>query len=283
MNRVHIVLQAYGTDEIRVQGLYAAWSALAHAGDLPLSVHVYTDDATPFAPLAGAVDVRVLSRDEIRAWRGPLDFTHRLKAIMIREMCARFPEEKLLYLDADVFFVSAVAPVFERITETSSVMHEREYPVATHPTAQMRKFRKHLGRLTFRGRPVDLGGDMWNAGAVGLHPSRFGLVDDWIAFIDELYPQYQRGLVEQYGVGIHLQRATTVSPCQAEVFHYWAQKDEYVAAIRRELEVLGTRPLAEANAHLRANRITLPPKPRKEHGRSLMERLRRAVGIRREP
>lgn len=280
MNRVHVVTQAYGLEEIRVQALYAAWSALAHAGELPVFVHVYTDDPAPFAPLAGAIETRTLTPDEIRAWRGPEDFTHRLKAAMIGEMVERFPDEKLLYLDADVFFTGPVASVFERIGEATSVMHELEYNVATRPSAQMRKFRKHLSRLSFRGKPIDLTRDMWNAGAVGIHPRNFPIVRDWIAFIDALYPGYPRGLVEQYGIALHLQQVSKVVPCHDLVFHYWAQKDEYVAAIRRELEVLRTRPLAEALAHLRERRIALPPPVRRKHRKTLLERIRRAFGLR---
>jgi hypothetical protein len=283
MSRFRIVIQSYGLDEVRVQALYAAWSALAYADGEPLSVHVYTDDPAFFAPLGGALELRALSRDDIRSWRGPLDFTHRLKAMMIREMTRRHPADRLLYLDADMFFVAPVRPVFERITPAGSVMHEREYNVGTRESSQIRRFRKHMGRLSFRARPVDLGGDMWNAGAVGIHPSNFHVVDAWLEFIDTLYPSYRRGLVEQYGVSLLLQRSTKVSPCTDEVVHYWAQKDDYVAAIRAELELLRELPPADALAHLRASRIALPPPPRRRHQRSVLERLRRAVGIRREP
>lgn len=274
MSRVHLVTQAYGKEEIRTEALYAAWSALAWRGELPLDIHVYTDDAAPYAPLAGRIDVRVLSPEEIRAWRGPEDFIHRLKAAMIRDMVRRFPGEKLLYVDADVFFTGPLSTLFERIAPGRAVMHEREYPVATHPSAQMKKFRAHMGALTFRGKPVDLTRDMWNAGVVGMDPAQFALVDEWLEFIDALYPLYKRGLVEQYGIGHLLQREATVEPTDDVVFHYWFQKDDYVAALRRELEGLGGRPHEEALAHLRGNVIRLPV--RKEHT-SLLYRLRRAL------
>lgn len=280
MSRCHVVTQAYGPEEVRTQALYAAWSALAHAGDLPLAVHVYTDDPAPYAPLAGAIETRRLSPEEIRAWRGPEDFTHRLKAVLIREMTERFPDEKLLYLDADVFFTGPVAAVFDRIAEATSVMHELEYSVATSPSAQMRKFRRHLGRLSFRGGPIDLSRDMWNAGAVGIHPRNFRIVPDWIAFIDALYPRYPRGLVEQYGIGLHLQQVSAVVPCADVVSHYWAQKDEYVAAIRRDLEVLRALPPGEARAYLRDHRIALPAPVHRKHRKTLLERVRRALGLR---
>lgn len=259
MRHVHLVTQAYGSCDVRTQALYAAWSALTFAERLPGCVlHVYTDDAASFAPLEGRIAVRVVSLDEIRAWRGPHDFVHRLKAEVIREMASRFPGEPLLYFDADVFFTGPIAAAFDRIGPGRSVMHEREYSVATHSSPQMRKFRRRMGGLTFRGRPIDLSRDMWNAGALGIDPAQFVILDEWIEFIDEVYPHYKRSLVEQYAISVLLQREATVAPADDLVFHYWFQKDDYVAAIERELDVLRTRPFAESLAHLRANRIRLP-------------------------
>jgi hypothetical protein len=272
MSRVHLVTQAYGKEEIRTEALYALWSALAWRGELPLDLHVYTDEAAPFAPVAGHADVRVLSAEEIRDWRGPHDFIHRLKAAMIRDMVRRFPGGKLAYVDADVFFTGPLAGLFERIGPGRSVLHEREYSVATHGSAQMRKFRAHMGALSFRGAPLDLSRDMWNAGVVGMDPCLFPVVDEWMEWIDAIYPHYKRGLVEQYGICRLLQREGGVSPADDLVFHYWFQKDDYVAAIRRELEALRPLPFDGALAHLRANVIRLP---RRHQRPTLRDRLRR--------
>ena len=104
-----------------------------------------------------------------------------------------------------------------------------------------------------------------------MEPDR--VVDAWLEFIDTLYPRYRRGLVEQYGVSLLLQRSTEVRPCSDEVVHYWAQKDDYVAAIRRELDRLRALPPASALAHLRANRIALPPPARRRHQRMMLRSL----------
>jgi hypothetical protein len=153
-------------------------------------------------------------------------------------------------------------------------MHEWEYPVPTHRSPQMKKFRAHMGALTFRGRPVDLSRDMWNAGVVGMDPAQHGIVDEWIDFIDALYPHYKRGLVEQYGIGHLLQREAKVVPSDDLVVHYWFQKDDYVAAIRRELEVLRGCRLDASLEHLRTNVIRLP---RRKQRSSLRDRLRRIL------
>jgi hypothetical protein len=273
MPRLRLVTQAYGREDIKEQALYAAWSAVAWGEGLPLDVHVYTDDAAFLAPLAGRVQARVLSPGEIRAWRGPHDFVHRLKAEMIRDMVRRFPDGKLLYVDADVAFRAPLAAVFDRIGPASAVLHVREYDVLTHPTKQLRRFRRRMRKIIFRGRPVELAHGMWNAGAVGLDAAHFPLVDEWLALVDEVYPQWPYWIHEQWAISQLLERAGKVSPAEDVAFHYWAQKDEALRRIRAELEVLRARPLAEALAHLRAHPLVLPPPVRRRT--TLRERLAR--------
>ncbi len=270
-----LVLQAYGREDIKEMALYAAASALAFAGGLPLEAHVYTDDAAFFAPLGDRVAIRLLAPDEIRAWRGPHDFVHRLKAAMIRDMVRRFPDGKLLYVDADVAVRSAIAPVFGRIGPGSAVLHVREYDVLTHRTRQMRRYRRHMRRMTFRGKPLDLAHGMWNAGgALGLDATHFPLVDEWLALVDEVYAQWPYWIHEQWAISHLLERAGKVSPADDVILHYWARKDEALAAIRRELEVVRAGPPAEALAHLRAHPLTLPPPvPRRTTVRERLARI----------
>ncbi|HET7752595.1 MAG TPA: hypothetical protein VFK85_01690 [Anaeromyxobacteraceae bacterium] len=267
MKPLQVVYQAYGLPEIRIEALYAAWSALAHAGDSPLVVHVYTDEPAVFRGLDSRIEVHALAPERIREWRGPCDFTHRLKAMMIQDLATRRPTEPLLYLDGDTFFVGPLAGIRERIGPGRAVMHEREYSVAASQTGQMKKFRAHMGPLSFDGGPIDLDGDMWNAGAIGLDPEQFPLVGRWISFVDEVYPHYRHGLVEQYAVSLILQRAAKLAACDDLVFHYWFQKDEYDAAIRADLDRIAAMPFEDALAYVRANRIALPPPAKKRSER----------------
>lgn len=262
---MHLFTQAYGKDPIRAQALYLCWSALAWKGDLDLDVHVYTDDPAFFRPLADEIRVQHMGPAEVRAWRGRHDFTHRLKALLVRDMVQRYPGDKLLYLDADTYLSRSPASIFQRIGPGRSVMHAREDHVGSHPGYHMRNFSRHLRRLSFRGAPIDVDRWMWNAGVIGMDPATFPVVDRWIAFIDEVWPRYRRGLVEQYSISMLLQQAGEVAGCAEEVVHYWFQKDEYTSAIRGELEVLRTRPLGEALAHLRERPLRIPyvAKPRR--------------------
>jgi hypothetical protein len=268
-----LVLQAYGREDIKVQALYAVWTALAWSDGIPLEVHVYTDDAGWLAPLGDRVKARLLAPDEIRAWRGPADFVHRLKAEMIRDVVRRFPDGKLLYVDGDVAFRASPAAVFERIGPARAVLHLREYDIATHPTKQLRRFRRRMRSVTFRGKSVELGEAMWNAGAVGLDASHYPLVDEWLALVDEVYAQWPYWIHEQWAISKLLGSAGTVSPADDVIFHYWAQKDDAVAAIRPELALLQSRTFEEALAHVRAQPLRLPPRVHRHS--TLRERIAR--------
>ena len=269
---VRLVTLAYGGEPVRTQALYCAWSALAWAGDVPLGVHVYTDEPAAYAPLAGRIAIEPIAMDRIRAWRGPDDFVHRQKIELVRDVAARFPGERLLYVDSDTFFVGPLAQAAERIGPGRSVLHVREFPIATHPTSQMRKFRKQMAHLTFRGAPVELDRDMWNAGALGLDPAQFGLLAEWLELVDALYPAVKRFYVEQFAISLLLQRDTRVAAVDDVLFHYWFQKDEYTEALRRAIAALAALPHEASLAQLRASPIRLPYR---KQGSTLAHRLRR--------
>ncbi len=250
---------AYGRDDVRTQALYAAMTALAHAGDLPLAVHVVTDAPEAFAPLGGRVELVPATAADVARWLGPDRFNLRVKPAVVRELVRRYPSDPLLLADADTFFVGAVGRAFERVRPGAAVLWEREYPVATSELAVMYRFRRKLRRARVRGAPIELAVDMWNSGAVGLHPAQFALVDDWLAFVDEVYPPTRRWILEQFAISWVLQRAgVAISPCDDVLVHYWFDKPGHAAAVSAALERSRGMPLDEALAQLRARAIDLP-------------------------
>ncbi len=275
MSRVHLLLQAYGSEAIRDQALFAAWSALAWRGDLDLVVHVYADDAAFLAPLGDRVRVRLVSPEEIREWRGPHGCPFRMKAMVLRELALEIRSEKLLYLDSDVFFVAPVGVIFDRIGPGRAVMHTREYDIATHPTGQLRRYRRRMRHATFRGQPVTLDGAMWNAGAIGLNPTHFRVIDEWIALIDALWDHVSYWIHEQFAISKLLAREGTIAPASDAIVHYWIQKEDAVAPIRARLGLLRSLPLDEALLRAREEPLRLPPYIRRRT--TLRERIARTL------
>jgi hypothetical protein len=123
----------------------------------------------------------------------------------------------------------------------------------------MHRFRRRLRKATFRGAPVALDLDMWNSGAVGLHPALFPLVDDWLAYLDEVFPQVKRWVLEQYAlVSVLAARGVAIREAGDVLVHYWFDKEAYSAAVDAALERTARASLDEALAYVRENPIARP-------------------------
>jgi len=274
----HLVYLATGREEILTQAQYAAWSALAWKGDLPLTIHVYTDRPERFSALGDGVEPVLLDAEGARGWRGPWNFVYRMKAKEVEDVARRFPKDPLLFADADTFWIGEVATAFARISERSAVMHEQEYFVGTHDTLQIKNFRRRMRRSRFRGEPIDVQAWMWNSGALGLHPSHFPMLSEWIAYMDEVHPRNRKPIVEQYSIAWLLQRRVErLVPCDDLLFHYWDDKERHLAAIAPALSHLPDLRREVALAWLRQHplRIDGPPPPMRKD--SFLERMRTSI------
>jgi hypothetical protein len=270
----HLIYLACGHHNVQVQALYAAYSALAWKGALALEVHVYTDAPKVFQPLTGRLHLHQLSPERIRVWRGPGDYPFRIKIAALAEAAREHSDDRILFVDSDTFFFGDFAPVFARIAQGNAVLHRKEYPVMSHPTGQLQRFRRRMSKFHFRGSAIDLNADMWNSGAIGLHPSQFHLLYTVLAFIDTISPHYKKQLVEQYAVAYFLQKNAQLHACDDVLFHYWAQKAECQQVIEPRLARWNSSPVEEALAELRGNRIALPPfQPRHGWVRRLSDRV----------
>jgi hypothetical protein len=257
-NPVHLLYLAIGSSDLQVQASYAAYSALAYQGALNLSVHVYSDAPAAFEPLEHAITVHPVSERQVSEWKGPGDYPYRMKIAALAEMTKDYADSPVLFVDSDTFFFGSAEKVLARVGNGRAVLHRNEYPVLTHPTGQLEKFRRRMGKFRFRGSPVDLDADMWNSGAIGLHPSQFHLLNTILAFIDTISPKYKKQLVEQYAVSYFLQKNAAIQACDDCVVHYWNQKPEYQAAIEPRLAKWKKLPLATVLEELRSNPIVLP-------------------------
>lgn len=248
-----IAYLATGGEDVRTLALYAAYSALAWRGPAPASVHVFTDRVEAFAPVSSAIVLETLSANLLRQWRGPFDFVFRMKPKLLEHVLERHPDDDAVLVDADTFFTGDLGRLLERIGPRRAAMHEREYRPDEKQSLQLENFRRRMRRARFRGEPVALDAWMWNSGVVGLDPSHLPLVRDWIAFVDAVYPKNPKPFVEQYGVSWLLQRdGHEIASTDDLVFHYYADKDRHLAAIRTELVTLATLPIEGALARVRS-------------------------------
>jgi len=273
-----IAYLATGPDSVRTQALYSARTALAWRGDLPLAVHVYTDQPADFRDLDGAAEIVPVDRALERRWRGPWGFLYRMKPKVLEDLSRRHPADPILLLDADTYWTGEVGSAFARIAEDSAVMHAREYFVGTLGTPQIRNLRSRMRRARFRGAPVDVEAWMWNSGAVGLHPAHAPIIGEWIDYLDEVHPLNRKPIVEQFAISWLLQRRVDrLEPCDDLVVHYWADKARHLAEIRSTLARLQGMAPGEVAEVLRGDPLRVRGAPPARRRDTLLQRVRESV------
>jgi hypothetical protein len=253
----HFAYLAAGRHDVCVQALYAACSALAFRGGAAATVHVFTDTPEFFNPIAGAIELIEITPEIMREWRGPSDFVLRAKLCVSLKMMEMYPQDPTFLIDADTFFYREYAELLSRVGPQDAVLHRKEYHVATHPTGQLIKFRRHVGRVKFRGKPLDLSIDMWNSGVTGVHPAQRERLEEAIEIIDLIAPHYRKPFIDQYAVSLCL-KDLHLHSADEFIFHYWNQKAEYMPEMERRLDRWRTMPLEDSLAEMRAKRIELP-------------------------
>jgi hypothetical protein len=253
MSPAHLVWIATGAGEFQTQALYSIYSALSFRGDSHAVLHVYTDAPEHYRPVEQCVRVHALSTEKQRALRGPHDVPYRMQ---------ERPGERVLFVDADTFFFGPLAALLARIDNASALMHRREWHVATARTGQLRRFRRHLRQVRFRGAPIELRTFMWNSGVIGVDGGHADVLAEVLELVDTFWSRYPEGFIEQFAVGWRLEKAGIVLRAADDaVFHYWFQKPAYLQAIRQRLDGWREAPLQNVLAELRASRIVLPAPP----------------------
>ena len=273
MSATQLLWLATGEGNVQAQALYSLYSALAFRCDTNVTLHVHTDRPQAYQRLATLITIHALDSARVTALHGAAGLPYRMKLALLIETMRTYPAACVMFLDADTFFYREFASLLEYIDQQNAVMHKREWHVATAATGQMRRFRRNLGRVRFRGAAVELAVEMWNSGVIGVHGSRVEILEEALQFADAVWTQYPKPFVEQFAVSSYLQSAGIgLHPAEDFVFHYWYQKADYQKVIEERLARWRNLPIQSALDEIRQNRIALPPPPRKL---SLWEKMKR--------
>lgn len=181
-----------------VRGIALYESLAAHA-DEPFTLHVVCLDELSRLVLArlslpGVRTIplhRVEKRDRAlyRAWRerSRTEYCWTLTpSVVSYVMETTFDADRLTYLDADLFFFSSPAPLFEEFSEGSILIHEHRFQESFQPAQVYGRF--NVGLVSFRRDPVGLEALSWwrercNEWCFArLEEGRFGdqkYLDDW--------------------------------------------------------------------------------------------------------
>jgi hypothetical protein len=279
----NLVYLSYGTGLHELEITFSVLSAYRWigVGRPDWRIVVYTDRPETFSPLD--VATVVLDAKTLQAWAGPSGFGHRRKIVALRDALDRFAGPSAL-LDGDTYFRRSPNRLLARIGPGRAVMHLREGSLGTLPGgshADLKGLLQSGGPFTdLVGEPLSItaAAPMWNSGVVGVHPSDSGLLDDAIHLTDQFCRQSRLHTLEQFALGLVLERRARLREAGDVVFHYWDRsfRDPFHRILPGVLSQHAALSLAE-----RA-RLSYTHRPRssfRRRCRSAYNRVQRTLGL----
>ena len=272
-----LALQAYGSARIVQEARFAVLTFLHFAMQWQHAwkVVVYTDQPEAFAGLGPAVVTEPMGTERQRAWRGEIDFVHRVKLEMLLD-CLERHDGTLLYIDSDTWFARDPSPLYERVGPADAVMHECEGRLEDEANGVLRKMHRFVrdtalplpGGETIRIAPST---EMWNAGVLGLDPSVAPpLLRRALALTDAMHARYRKHVTEQLAVSWVLQTTMRVHAADAVVQHYWRTCPEVERLLTRFFAQHAGLPLPDLAAAAWRLDPRVTPAPKRPWWRKLL-------------
>ncbi|OGX92168.1 hypothetical protein [Hymenobacter coccineus] len=223
-----LLYQAYGNPDVLNEALFSILSYLRQP--VGARVVVYTDNPAHFQRILGeaaAVEYVPIAPAQWQAWRGEIDFVHRVKIEVLLHAAARYAGN-LLYVDTDTVFVQPLAEVFGALGRGERFMHVGEGRLRDGNSLN-RKINQALqqdaGRTDLAGGPIPPDTQMYNAGALGLRTTDAPLLAQVLTLTEQLHRLYPKHVMEQLAFSVVLARAGVVRAAAPWVYHYWNLKE----------------------------------------------------------
>jgi hypothetical protein len=224
----YLIYQAYGSVDILNEALLSILSYLRQPAGA--TVLVYTDNPTHFQAVLGdatGVTYVFIEPAQWRAWRGEIDFVHRVKIKVLQHAAAHYMGY-LLYVDTDTIFTQLIAPVFTGLAQGQRFMHVGEGRLGDGNPLN-RKINRALQQAdgaALVGGTIGPETRMYNAGALGLRsPADAPLLAEVLALTEQLYRLYPKHVMEQLAFSVVWARAGPVHEAAPWVYHYWNLKE----------------------------------------------------------
>ncbi|MDO7884748.1 hypothetical protein [Hymenobacter cheonanensis] len=225
----YLLYQAYGSPDILNEALLSILSYLRQPAGA--TVLVYTDNPAHFRAVLGdapGVAYVFIEPAQWRAWRGEIDFVHRVKIKVLQHAAAHYAGQ-LLYVDTDTIFTQSPAAIFAALAQGERFMHVGEGRLGDGNPLN-RKINRALQQAS--GGPALVGGTigpethMYNAGVLGLcSPTDAPLLVEVLALTEQLYRLYPKHVMEQLAFSVVWARSGPVRAAAPWVYHYWNLKE----------------------------------------------------------
>jgi hypothetical protein len=228
----YIITQCYGNEGVFYECAFALLSlSRLYPTALPTNteIWIYTDNPVWFQTFSNCnlpLQYRQIDAATIQAWRGKIDFVHRVKIELLNDF-TQDRQGNILYIDTDVVFTWPVNKMLEDIEAGKRYMHTMEGKICDEGNPVLKKLNTYLqanNRKQNNGQPLNALA-MWNAGVLGFNTADAAMLNEVLAFTDNEYPQFPKHVVEQFAFSAFFQQAGAVKAAMPCILHYWNLKE----------------------------------------------------------
>lgn len=223
---VHIVYLSHGGKKFYDQARFSVLTLLhllIEQNRTDVRIAVFTDDPST-VPEHELVTCMPLTRAQLSAYRGPFDYVHRIKLMVLRDAARHFGTA-LLYVDCDTRWLALPDDVFAHLQQDGrGCMHVQEGRLngSFFPTymAAIERLAPQLRALGVQNLRTDL--MMWNAGAIGTPAGSESFFVKALAVNDFLLERVKpRNWVEQLAMSLTAESEFDMIALGDRLHHYW--------------------------------------------------------------
>lgn len=224
-------------------------------------------------------EVVTISDQTVNEWQGEYQFFWRAKIKAIEFVGQHYPDDDLLYLDCDTVLCGDINWLKKQLAEGHGLMDTNDGHPSKMKTKTLRMWHTIKGR-TYAGITLGMQHQMYCAGVVGIPcGKRAEVVSTALALCDGMLgDEAERIVIEQYSLSVALFEKTGLVETKNCIAHYWATKDEWMAAA---LALMAKALLTNASAEeqlLLFEETDWQSLPVYIHKSSTAKRLRKLVG-----
>ena len=235
----NLLYLSYGQGPHVDQLVYAVLSALHILGRErnKYRIIVYTDNPAVLSNLP--VHIEPLNAEVLTEWAGPFEFKHRRKIFAIKDALQKFGG-RLVYCDADTYFLKHPRKIFARIRPGHTLMHIKEGHLNYCHGSEIADFLEEHNLRTIAGQRWNITPNtlMFNAGVIGLHQADLSLTDEVAHLTDQIYPHVPIHTIEQFAFSACFRQYTKLHQSYDIIYHYWPGRALFCEHLSRVLHDL---------------------------------------------
>lgn len=226
-----ILFFAHGGKEFLNEVVFAVLSYYQHHKSNKNKIVVYTDNIEYFKTILPEEIIYIsVSSEQVKQWKGAINFVHRIKIEVLKDAFSRFPEQDILYLDSDVYFKENISFLQKKIENNIPIMSLKEGKIFRSKLRHFKKLalylRTHKNTIALNP-PVVINTEqcMYNAGIIGLRYSDNDIVKKALSITDFLHPFVNTHVTEQFAFSVLLCEKGIIYEAEQNIHHYWYFKE----------------------------------------------------------